>query len=217
MTRPFATATTRALLAAAALFAAAASPAAPVVYQYTASGYDGSTVTGSFGWNSDAVASATTYDGHVAYYNDAPATPVGGFLTAKVSGGIFDGAEVSESLKSWQVMDGSAGGVPEIDMILVTSSPVWIWLEDDTGTALDEPAAALPSSLNLADWGSEHRGRLSWGVGDELDFLITSITLAPTTPAAVSEPGSLALAGLAATAALLARRRRVRPGAAARA
>lgn len=197
----------RALLAAGALLAAAAASAAPVVFNYTGVGTDGSAITGTFGWDSNAVPYYTVPGGYSTTYYETPATPVGGFLTGTVSGGVYDGAVVSYVLNSWGVIDVTPGN--GLDSIVATSTPYGIMLSNSTGTALNGAVPALPDTLDLADWDFEHRGRFSWGTYEQLDFTLTSISLASATvPATVPEPGSLALAGLAATAGAVVRRKR---------
>lgn len=200
----------RPLLASAVLLAAAASPAAPVVYKYTGTGTDGSSVTGTFGWNADAVASYVSPNGRQAGYSDSPTTPVGGFMTGQVSGGLFDGASLTVELKYWEVLDGNADPYsPTYDVVHVIGATSWIWLEDDTATALSQTTAALPDQLDLSAWGSEHRGRLYLGPYQEVDFSFTSIQrVTENEPSSVPEPASLALVGLAGAAGVVARRRR---------
>lgn len=199
----------RALLAAGALCAAAAASAGPLVFHYTAVGTDGSAITGTFGWSDTAVATNVSADGTSALYYDSAATPTGGFLTGQVSGGYFDGWSYSETHTSWGVMDGTAGGIPDFDVLYVVNGASFIRLEDLSGTALPSGVAALPATLDLAAWGSDHWGRFSWNYKEQLDFTLTSISLASATePASVPEPGSLALAGLAATAGAVVRRKR---------
>lgn len=196
----------RALLAAGALCAAAAASAGPLVFHYTAVGTDGSAITGSFGWNADAVPTFIAPGGTNAVYNDSPAHPLGGFLKGTVSGGVYDGAVVSYDLPSWSIMD-NADGVGS-DGLVSTSSESFIMLIDVTGAALDGGVNALPGALNVADWGDEHRGRFTWSIYEQLDFTLTSITRADAVAGSVPEPGSLALAGLAATAGAVVRRKR---------
>lgn len=200
-----------ALAGAAALFANAPAQAALVSFDYTGQASNGATVQGRFGWETSTPATPSVFGpGNVIL---AQRYEGAGFLTGQVSGGALDGRTIVANGLTWNVMDlDPACDECSEDVLQIIFSGMFVNLSDYTKTALN--GLALPTDLDLSDWGGEHRVRLmdsQQGAPALEDFQILSLKLSAATPGQrLPEPGSLALLLLAGASALAVRRRAAR-------